>query len=76
LRRQYYLRVWKTAQTNLKTCTLLGPEGPTTGISGGPALGSGNTGRKARVSRYRPSFENYTVDASILEREFIHVLDI
>ena len=53
------------------TCTLLGPEGPGRLPSGGgvdspdPFLTPGCVGEG-----YRPYFENYTVDASILDSSF------
>ena len=67
-------RLERIRMTHLAFCTLLGPEGP------GLARESGNgpldlvvtaTALFRRVGRrtgYRPYFENYTVDASILER--------
>ncbi|NII96606.1 hypothetical protein FHS06_002810 [Microbacterium halimionae] len=52
------------------TCTLLGPEGPDdffgSQLTSGPFFAAGNGWRE----RYRPYFENYTVDASILETIF------
>jgi hypothetical protein len=74
-RRKYDLRVWNASESSQATCTLLGPEGPTPEYRGRPS-DLVTPAEMARVTRYRPSFENYTVDASILEREFIHVLDI
>jgi hypothetical protein len=56
------------------TCTLLGPEGP--GLAAARESGGGNgplgldvfplVGERAG---YRPYFENYTVDASILDSD-------
>ena len=49
------------------TCTLLGPEGP--GVANAAAEPQGLFWRSQCDTRrrYRPYFENYTVDASILE---------
>ena len=53
----------------LAFCTLLGPEGPGRDSSGGRATNLWTSPRSAWCRRggYRPYFENYTVDASILE---------
>jgi hypothetical protein len=52
-------------------CTLLGPEGP--GRRSSDRRDDLRTrftfGRVSNGFEYRPSFENYTVDASILERD-------
>ena len=64
--------------TSLVFCTLLGPEGPgrlpseVDRTSGPQAFGPRSsdlvvTGSSSWHGRYRPYFENYTVDASILD---------
>ena len=54
------------------TCTLLGPEGPGAAKAAAEPLDlflfAGAAGRRGR---YRPYFENYTVDASIFEMAFV-----
>jgi hypothetical protein len=60
---------------NLVFCTLLGPEGPGRHPSG-RLLETQDlhlTGIRSRLGRYRPYFENYTVDASILDRDFVSI---
>ena len=62
---------WKVLGEGTGVCTLLGPEGPDADLSGFesepldlflfPLLGGCGWG-------YRPYFENYTVDASILQQ--------
>ena len=54
--------------SSLVFCTLLGPEGPgrCLRVSIGP-LDLVVTGFRAWHTGYRPYFENYTVDASILD---------
>ena len=58
---------------NLVNCTLLGPEGPGRHrmVPNGPldsfVTGSLCLSKAARRREYRPYFENYTVDASILD---------
>jgi hypothetical protein len=55
-------------ETSLVFCTLLGPEGPgLTRLSGNGPLDLVVTSPWARRTGYRPYFENYTVDASILD---------
>ena len=55
--------------SSLVFCTLLGPEGPDRVRKDpiGP-LDLVVTGFRVRHTGYRPYFENYTVDASILDR--------
>jgi hypothetical protein len=57
--------------TLLVFCTLLGPEGPDRRlrVSNGP-LDLVVTDSRVRHTGYRPYFENYTVDASILDMTF------
>ena len=53
-------------------CTLLGPEGPGRGSSDrpiGPLDFVRRHGSGRVVEEYRPYFENYTVDASILKMQ-------
>jgi len=63
---------WNGEGGGCRTCTLLGPEGPDAGLSGSglylwaSCCLSGWGGGEG----YRPYFENYTVDASILQLVF------
>src|SRR5215210_4769991 len=64
--------IWNIAGGKRMTCTLLGPEGP--GFAAARESGERErTSGPRRVSPvgeragYRPYFENYTVDASILD---------
>ncbi len=58
-------------RTESGTCTLLGPEGPgrrrERSRRRNATQGFTSAGRMARRAEHRPSFENYTVDASILD---------
>ena len=73
-RAKYAVRSWKGSGWSTGTCTLLGPEGPGRHlwVSIGP-LDLVVTDHNAlfegliRHTGYRPYFENYTVDASILD---------
>ncbi len=64
-----------------RACTLLGPEGPghrsrERGLVNG-FFGPHDSGRLVRGVGYRPYFENYTVDASILDtRLFLPLLGV
>jgi hypothetical protein len=65
-------RLEQIRMPQLVFCTLLGPEGPGRGDSSNRALAIGPldlvvTGLRFRRTGYRPYFENYTVDASILD---------
>jgi len=67
--------IWNTAGWKWTTCTLLGPEGP------GPAAARESGRRELGLpglvvfplvgerAGHRPYFENYTVDASILDSD-------
>jgi len=52
------------------TCTLLGPEGPDELFGANQPQDLSWRPQRGTRGRYRPYFENYTVDASILETIF------
>jgi hypothetical protein len=64
---KYALGLERRRWSVLVFCTLLGPEGPGRRFGGATNLWTSLRLALCRRRGYRPYFENYTVDASILE---------